>query len=507
MSESSENKDYQWQVPQSVTVLGLSKSGVAVAKHAKSLGLDVFLSEYSPESAQNKTLLDELTSIGVQVETGGHSDQCYEFSDLIVTSPGIPPHSSILHQLKLSGKTIISEVEWAYFHSQKKSPPIPWVGITGTNGKSTTVTLTSKLLTDGGLNAPTCGNIGTPVTTMVASGEYDSLVVELSSFQLEFSPTLKTEIAVWTNFSPDHLAWHGSMRAYEAAKKKLFTGVHTPEWVVLNADDAACQAVAKETTAKICWFTQDYQKVSGKPCYASVNQDDMLVLKLADQDEVTLFHRDDLFLPGRHNVDNVLAASAVAALKGVSVDVINTTCVSFQGLSHRLEWVKTVDVNGVGVDIYNDSKATSPEAAISALSAFKEKNVPVVLIAGGYDKNTPLTDFSSLVKETALGVVLTGPAADRFKMDLSGAGVEEIYTETRLAESVEKALQLSKGYIEAGKVSREVLGKTSGDRLAVLLSPACASFDEFRDFEERGDRFREYVDTYQNCLIKASANA
>lgn len=496
MDQQQDFSSTSWQLSQSVTVLGLSKSGIAVAKHAKALGLAVFLSEYSPESAQNKAQLDELVALGVDVETGGHSDRCYQFSDLIVTSPGIPPHSSILHQLKLSGKTIISEVEWAYYHSANHHPPIPWVGITGTNGKSTTTTLIAQLLTDGGIKAPACGNIGTPVTHVVASGNVDGLVVELSSFQLEFSPTLKTEIAVWTNFSPDHLAWHGSMHAYEEAKRQLFTGVHTPNWVVLNADDAACVSVSKATSASVCWFSQYYSKVSSSACYASVLDNGQLVLKLPEQEEITLFHRNELFLPGRHNVDNVLASLAVAALKGVDIEIIKNTCIHFKGLAHRLEWLKTVEVNGVSVDLYNDSKATSPEAAMSAMSAFQDKDTPVVLIAGGYDKNTPLTDFSSLVKETALGVILTGPAADRFKMDLSGAGVSEIYTYNRLAESVEKALQLSQEYIQSGKVS--------GNRLAVLLSPACASFDEFRDFEERGDRFREYVNAYQHCLNPAS---
>jgi UDP-N-acetylmuramoylalanine--D-glutamate ligase len=241
-----------------ITVLGLSRSGAAVSRYVAGRGGHVFLSETTPASPQNETLRNELKALGVEIEMGGHSKQCFTHADLVVVSPGIPPSNEVLEQLRLSGKEVISEVEFAY----RQAEGIPLIGITGTNGKSTTTTLISWILTHAGLSAPACGNIGLPITDVIHTHRPDYLVAELSSFQLEFSPTLKTKTSVFTNFKPDHLDWHGSIEAYQEAKLKLFSGAQSPEWSVILADDPVSQRIASKTQGNILWFSRDQHLVS-----------------------------------------------------------------------------------------------------------------------------------------------------------------------------------------------------------------------------------------------------
>lgn len=450
-----------WQ-NQTITVLGLSKSGAAVARYVQKRGGRVFLSEYQPASPATEALRDELTGLGVQVETGGHSMTCFTHSDLVVASPGIPPSSAILEQLALSRKEIISEVEFAYRESEA-----PFIGITGTNGKSTTTSLISAILTESGLNAPACGNIGVPVAGVVDEGKADILVVELSSFQLALSPSLKTRIAVFTNFHPNHLDWHGSVEAYKQAKLRLFTGEQSPEWAVLNADDPVSQEVADRTVARCLWFSLDPGTVAPYPHKAYLDHDDRVVVE-RDGEQTSYFPVSDLRLIGRHNYENALMAVSVANLMEIPANVTTQACLSFQGLPHRLEFVATVN----GAAFYNDSKATTPDAAISALRAFPGQ--PVILIAGGYDKNTPLAELARAARDHAGAVILLGPAADRFEQVLREAGVSAIHRAADLEASVTLGYQLSNGQ-------------------PVLLSPACASFDRYRDFMERGLAFKDAV--------------
>ncbi len=448
-----------------LTILGLSKSGAAVARYVQKRGGNCFLSETLPATPTNELLRKELQSIGVEIEMGGHTKKCFTHSDLVVVSPGIPPSSPIMAQLRLSGIDIISEVELAY-----RETDVPMIGITGTNGKTTTTTLISAILNDAGYAAPTCGNIGRPVIAVLdEEPKLDYLVAELSSYQLAFSPTLKAKIAVFTNFTPDHLDWHGSLEAYFRAKLVLFSGEQSPEWSVILEDGSYCSRVETYTRNKVFRFARNAQTVQSFHYKSTLNDDQAFCLSgdFKGYSE-PLFAASELKLIGQHNYENVLAAVSVAALLGLDPASVKKTCLNFRGVEHRLEPVATVS----GSVFYNDSKATNPEAAISALRAFPDD--PVVLIAGGRDKNGPLEDFVSDIKRYAKTVVLLGEAKERFKAALIQSGYQDVLEVGSLEEAVRLAYQ-----------------KASGG--PVLFSPACASFDMFKNFEERGQAFKQCV--------------
>lgn len=446
-----------------VTILGLSKSGIASVKYLASQGARCFLSETVPASPANKENREFLQTLGVEVEMGGHSSKCFDHSDLVIVSPGIPPSSQVLKELALSGKTIISEVELAYRETE-----IPFVGITGTNGKTTTTTLISTILEAAGKRAPACGNIGTPIIGLLESPA-DYLVAELSSFQLAFSPTLKTKVALFMNFRPDHLDWHGSVDAYKRAKFALFEGEHSPEWAVLNAADPVCREVAERTQAKILWFSRNPEDVHDAENAITLDPQGNVLIRVGHQPPELILNVSELKLVGRHNHENVLAASAACWLLGVPAQTIQQAALGFEGVEHRLEPVLTIN----GITYYNDSKATNPDATLSALEAFVPRKV--VLIAGGRDKKTDLSEFVALVKQHANHVVLIGEAADRFALELRAGGYAEITRAESLEDAIEKATE---------KASPET---------PVLFSPACASFDMFKNFEERGQAFKQAV--------------
>jgi UDP-N-acetylmuramoylalanine--D-glutamate ligase len=449
-----------------ITVLGLSRSGAAVARYVAKRGGKVFLSETAPASPGNETLRTELEGLGAEIEMGGHSQRVFSHADLVVISPGIPPHSQVIEQLRLSGKEVISEVEFAY----RQAPEIPMVGITGTNGKSTTTTLISWILTRAGFIAPACGNIGLPITDVIDRQTPDYLVAELSSFQIEFSPTLKTAVSVFTNFKPDHIDWHGSIEAYQEAKLKLFSGAQSPKWSVVLADDPVSQRIAARTEGDVLWFSRDAKLVARYEHKAYLDEAQNLVLEAQGKPPAKLFSTEALHLIGDHNYENMLAGVSATALLGVDPETISQACLSFEGLEHRLERVDAIGPKQVL--FYNDSKATNTDAAISALRAFK--NNKVILIAGGYDKMTPLDDFVTAVHAHARSVILLGAAKERFAQAFEAGGYHAVEFAEDLDQAIAKAYHLSGGE-------------------PVLFSPACASFDMFKNFEERGRAFKASV--------------
>jgi UDP-N-acetylmuramoylalanine--D-glutamate ligase len=455
-----------------LTALGLSRSGRAVARYVATRGGQVFLSEFSPASPQNETMRKEVEAMGVTLEMGGHSKQCFTHADLVVVSPGIPPSNEVIEQLRMSGKTVISEVEFAY----RQAPEIPIIGITGTNGKSTTTTLVSWILSQAGLTAPACGNIGLPITDVINEQHPDYLVAELSSFQLEFSPTLKAKVAIFTNFKPDHLDWHGSIEAYQEAKLKLFIGEQSPEWSVVLADDPVSQRIGARTSGKVLWFSRDQRLVEGYDNKAYLDETQHVVIHMENAAPIRLFSVDSLHLIGDHNYENVLASVCATYVLGIDIAVITKACQQFEGLEHRLERVEALGPKGIL--FYNDSKATNTDAAISALRAFKGDKV--ILIAGGYDKMTPFDDLVTAVHANAKAVILIGAAKDRFAQAFEAAGYHAVEFAEDLDTAIRQAYHLSTGE-------------------PVLFSPACASFDMFKNFEERGKAFKASV-----AALKAS---
>ncbi|MBY0403322.1 MAG: UDP-N-acetylmuramoyl-L-alanine--D-glutamate ligase [Cyanobacteria bacterium] len=472
----------------SITILGLSRSGVATARYIQKRGGQCFISETLPSTPTNEALRKEMAALGIDVEMGGHSKKCFTHAPLVVVSPGIPPSSPIMEQLRLSGIEVISEVELAY-----RETKIPIIGITGTNGKTTTTTLISEILTTAGKKAPTCGNIGRPLLSVLDEETHlDYLVAELSSFQLAFSPTFKAKVAVFTNFKPDHIDWHGSVESYFRAKLNLFSQDQSPEWSIILAGDPYCERIETYTRGKVLRFSRSEEAVSPYQYKAFLNPGGEVVVSYLDPSNATpktetLFNVKSLKLIGQHNYENVLAAVSVAKVLGIENQAIETTCLSFKGVEHRLEPVGVVE----GIPFYNDSKATNPDAAISALRSFEKDHQKVILIAGGRDKLGPLEEFVYEIKEHAQGVVLIGEASERFANALSLGEFASVFFASTLEDAIHKA----------HKLAQDASKDTS---CAVLFSPACASFDMFKNFEARGQAFKTVVQQLKESLSEAS---
>lgn len=437
-----------------VLVLGLSKSGIAAAKFAKKHGADVYLTEYNDittkEQSDNAKMLEDL---GVHVEYGGHSDEFIKKSDIAVTSPGISPHSQIIKRVRAEQIPVISELELAY-----RECDIPFIIITGTNGKTTTTSLTQHILSKK-LKTEACGNIGTPPCT-VADENLDYFVCEASSFQLDMSTSLKPYIAVWTNFTPDHIDWHNGLENYFNAKARVFRDPQTAQYCILNAKDSKLLEFSKEVKANVFMFGSD---VGQNCCYT---ENGFIIYKQNGTKE-EIIKLSDCPLIGEHNYQNIECAVICAKLTGIDNETIKSAIMEFKAPAHRLEKIAQKD----GITFYNDSKATNPEASIVAINSFN--NQDVVLIAGGRDKNTDLKEFCDSVNKHISTVILIGEATERFEQNLIKYGFKNIIREQTLQSAIDKGIELKPD--------------------VVLLSPACASFDMFNSYEHRGEVFREYV--------------
>lgn len=436
-----------------VLVLGLSKSGIAAAKLAKKHGAVVYLTEGKDVTSENLYKVEELKNLGINVEYGAHSDEFINNADLVVTSPGIPPHSEIIQRIRKLNIPVISELELAY-----RECDIPFIIITGTNGKTTTTALTEHILARK-LNVKACGNIGQPPCN-IADENLDYFVCEASSFQLEMSTSLKPFISVWTNFTPDHIDWHQGLENYFKAKARVFLKPQAPKYSVLNAKDERLLEFAKQAQGEVFMFAGN---IGNNCCY---EEDGEIVFKKGGVEE-KIIKLSECPLLGEHNYQNIMCAIICAKLTGIDNATIKQAIIDFKAPAHRLE--KIVSKNGI--TYYNDSKATNPEAAIVAINSFN--NVDVALIAGGRDKNTDLTEFCDSVKKHIKTVVLIGEATERFEENLKRNGFNNIIREKTMQSAIDKCIEIHPD--------------------VVLLSPACASFDMFTGYEQRGDVFREYV--------------
>lgn len=418
-----------------ITVFGLARSGVASAKKLVSLGAKVTATEVKSASELDPTILQELQGLGVKLELGGHSSKSIEFADLIVVSPGIHLDIPIFTEARNKGIPIISEIELAY-RLQKK----PIIAVTGTNGKTTTATLIGEMLKASGKLVEVAGNIGHPLVS-VDDTNLDLIVTEISSYQLETIVEFKPWISILLNIQPDHLERHKTMEEYINQKAKIFVNQTGSDYVIYNMDDPRVSKLVKRAKAKLIAFSK--------------NNPEIIALKPSE-----------IRIPGKHNLENALAAAQAAYLCGVDKKIVADVLRTFPGIEHRIEYVRTIN----GIEFYNDSKATNPDSTLVALETFKN---PVILILGGRDKGVTLDALCQKVKNRVKDVVLIGEATPRFKEALENAG----YTNIHLASSLEEAVRTS---FHLGK---------PGD--VVLLSPACASFDMFTNFEERGKVFKK----------------
>jgi UDP-N-acetylmuramoylalanine--D-glutamate ligase len=442
-----------------VSILGSGRSGLAAASYLVKRGAQVLVSESQPKEKIAPKVLTDLANLGVEVEFGAHSERCLSWSQLVITSPGIPPKADVMQRARAHGREVISDVELAY---RECKDFVPFIAVTGTNGKSTTTALISHILEKAGRLAPACGNIGVPILSRLDGGPLDFLVVEVSSYQLQYSPTFAPHIGIWLNLTPDHLDWHGGLDPYIEAKRSMFAHQSMESFAVLNQDDPL--VAATPTKAEI--FPFSLSSDARNSIQGAYLDDGFLGYSYNARSRIVCAERD-LKIIGRHNIENALAAISACCLAGLNEKEIETHLRSFRALEHRLEFVETVD----GIDFYNDSKATNTDSSIKALESFPEKSV--VLIAGGKDKGTSLSDLIQSIKKYALGVILIGEAKERFERSLREAGFNDIY----IADTMEDAVQIG-GRLKKGPV---------------LLSPACASFDMFRDFEDRGRVFKDLV--------------
>jgi UDP-N-acetylmuramoylalanine--D-glutamate ligase len=437
-----------------VLVVGLGKSGVASALFLKTHGARVTVSDTkSGDDLRNEipTLLDH----GITVETGGHGERTFREQDLIVVSPGVPVDAPLLVRARALGETVIGEIELA-----ARFLPGPIVAITGSNGKTTTTTLTGEILAAGGLPVLVGGNIGTPAISLAEHAKPESVIVlEVSSFQLETIQSFHPKVAVVLNVTPDHLDRHRTLENYVDAKARIFENQRGDDFAVLNADDPTCAAMAERTKARVYWFSRQKEVKQG----VWVREGNIVFRNGTQQREV--MQVSEIPLRGAHNLENVLAAVCAAVLMGCSPDKIRDAVRQFKAVEHRLEFVTTIR----GVDYYNDSKATNVDATIKALESFPAN---IHLILGGKDKGSDYAVLNDLLRQRVKRVYTIGAAAAKIESQIKD--VEVVH-----AETLESALRRANAVAQAGDV--------------VLLAPACASFDQFKNYEERGRVFKEIV--------------
>jgi len=439
-----------------VLVVGLGKSGVASALFLKARGAKVTVSD-TKSPAELKDAIPALLDAGIAVETGGHGERTFQGQDLIVVSPGVPVDAAPLVQARALGEKVIGEVELAaqFF-------PGNIVAITGSNGKTTTTTLAGEIISAGGYPAVVGGNIGTPAISLIEGSNAETIaVLEVSSFQLETIETFRARIAIILNITPDHLDRHRTFDAYTDAKARIFLNQQADDFAVLNADDPTCVKLAGRTRAQVFWFSRKKEVQQG----AYVKDGRLLFRGPNGQQEIMLV--SEVPLKGLHNVENVLAAICAGALIGVKPEQIRRAASRFKAVEHRLQYIATIR----GVEYYNDSKATNVDATIKALESFPAN---IHLILGGKDKGSDYTVLNDLLRQRVKRVYTIGAAAAKIESQIKGPDVVH-------AETLENAVKQAAHSAQAGDI--------------VLLAPACASFDQFRSYEHRGQVFVEVVTT------------
>ncbi len=434
-----------------VLVAGIKRSGMAAIELLANQGARVRAMDLQAPSADEQKRLDAL-GVPFYLQTMESLFGSGRTPDLIVLSPGVPLDTPLFVEAARRGIPITGEVELAsHFLSG------PTIGITGSNGKTTTTALTGHLLTAAGIANQVGGNIGTAVASLVASSNEDQWnVLELSSFQLETVSNFEARIAACLNVTPDHLDRHGTLERYAAAKARLFEMQTSLDQAVLNYDDEICRHYAPKTKAEIYWFS------STQPVPQGVAMEENQLLFCGEP----FAHRGQVKLRGRHNLENVMAASLIARLAGAPLDALAAAIESFPGVEHRIEFVRELN----GVQYFNDSKATNVDAALKAIAAFP-KNIWIIL--GGKDKGSDYRPLREPLRAGAKAALLIGAATPLIAGALKGA-VPMVDCEV-----MESAVRHAHAEAQPGDV--------------VLLAPACASYDQYQNYEERGRHFKQLV--------------
>ena len=441
-------------------VCGMAKSGIAAAKLLKRLGAEVTLQDMKKREDIAADVLN-LENEGIVLYTGANPDDIACAQDIIVLSPGIPCDLPFILAAEEAGVSVISEVELAYTLTK-----CPITAITGTNGKTTTTTLTGEIMKAVYGNTAVVGNIGIPYSDEVERlTEKDWVVAEISSFQMEKAKEFTPHISAVLNITPDHLNRHKTMEVYIAMKEKVFEKQTAEDFCILNYGDEACRKMADKTAAKVFFFSSSEKLEEG------IYLDGENIEVRWNGINETLINVNDLQILGVHNHENVMAAAAMAICANIPLDTIRSVLKAFGGVEHRIEYVATVD----GVDYYNDSKGTNVDASIRAVLAMKK---PIVLIGGGYDKGGSFDEWTQLFPGRVKHLVLIGVTAPQVRASAEKFG----FTAISDCETFKEAVDLCREKAEDGD--------------CVLLSPACASWGMFDNYEQRGDMFKEQVRGY-----------
>ena len=441
-----------------VLVVGLGKSGKAAAKTLNEAGAIVTIQDSKTPDQLDTQFLQYMQNENIGSYLGSVPEDMTAY-DMLVLSPGVPVSLDYIQQAKDAGIEIIGELELAYRLGEGN-----FVAITGTNGKTTTTTLVGEIFKASGRNTAVVGNIGNPVVTQaMGSTVNDWLVTEVSSFQLETAADFRPVVSAILNLTPDHLNRHGTMEAYGAAKAKVAANQTPDEFLIVNLDDRQAFELSKDTRATVVPFSR-----KGKPDFGAYLDGTKIIVKDLGGGEHFICDRSDLRIIGDHNVENVLAAAAVSFFAGISPDVISEAIKAFPGVEHRIEFCGRVD----GVDYYNDSKGTNVNAAVIAIKALGDG---IILIAGGDGKGQDFTELANHFDGAVEALVLLGRDAPVIEEAARKAGFTNIYNCKDMPECVRKAAELAR------------------DGEKVLLSPACASWDMYANFEQRGRHFKQCI--------------
>ncbi|MBP5995457.1 MAG: UDP-N-acetylmuramoyl-L-alanine--D-glutamate ligase [Crocinitomicaceae bacterium] len=437
-----------------MVILGAGESGVGAAILAVQKGWTVFVSDMSQIKEEFQA---ELTKLGVQWEQGTHSMEVILGADLIIKSPGIPEKAPVMKAIREKGIQVISEIEFGGYHSKGKT-----ICITGSNGKTTTTMLTHHILKKAGLDVGLAGNVGYSFAKQVAEGDHDWYVIELSSFQLDDMYDFHANIAILTNITPDHLdRYDYQMQNYVDAKFRILQNQTSDDWFIYNSDDALISAEMKKRTPSVNLAPFSMKEEQNPGAYAL---DKQLIININQQFAMSIH---ELALKGKHNTQNALAAGIAARLVEIRKDIVRESLEDFTNVEHRLEFVAKVN----GIEFINDSKATNINSAWFALESMEN---PTVWIVGGVDKGNDYSELTALVREKVKAIVCLG--TDNQKIIEAFSGIVETIVEAKSAVEA-----VAYGYRLAKK-----------DEI-VLLSPACASFDLFENYEDRGNQFKQAV--------------
>ncbi|WP_366924817.1 UDP-N-acetylmuramoyl-L-alanine--D-glutamate ligase [Metallumcola ferriviriculae] len=440
-----------------VLVVGMARSGVAAATMLAREAAIVTICDIKQADALQEPI-NNLSRADIEIVTGGYPPVEGNF-DLVIASPGVPADVQPFIQAANVGIPVWSELELAALFIQG-----PIVAVTGTNGKTTTTALIGEMFIQAGVPTVVGGNIGTPLVGEVQkTTDKHVTVAEVSSFQLEWVEKFHPRVAVILNITPDHLDRHGTMENYIATKARIFKAQNLADYTVLNYDDPKVRKLAAEASGQVIFFSSKHTLKTG------VSVDNGFIT-IKQEEDLQVISVEEVGIKGAHNIDNALAAVAAGWALGLTAAQLKETLAAFPGVEHRLEFVREINQ----VRYINDSKGTNPDASIKALEAFPN---PIILIAGGKNKGSDFSEFAQLIKARAKDVILLGEAADEIQHALSNIG----FTRVHQVSDYQRAVPLAEELAEPGDI--------------VLLSPACASWDMFGSYEERGKLFKELVNS------------